>query len=148
MPDRRDDLREALREHFGHEDFRGDQRAIVERIMGGQSCLAIKPTGGGKSLTYQLPAVLMDGVAVVISPLIALMHDQMRAAAAHGMRISIAPSQGCRLARSICFMSRPKGPRARISPPCWRGCAWRFLPWTRRIACRNGGMISGRIIAA
>jgi ATP-dependent DNA helicase RecQ len=101
MPDRRDDLREALREHFGHEDFRGDQRAIVERIMGGQSCLAIKPTGGGKSLTYQLPAVLMDGVAVVISPLIALMHDQMRAAAAHGLRAATLTSADEDQARTI-----------------------------------------------
>jgi ATP-dependent DNA helicase RecQ len=86
------ELDAALRQRFGHEAFRGDQRAIIERVMAGKSCLAVMATGGGKSLTYQLPAVLMAGTAIVISPLIALMQDQMRAAAAHGLRAATLTS--------------------------------------------------------
>jgi ATP-dependent DNA helicase RecQ len=86
------ELRAALQQHFGHQDFREGQRAVVERMLAGQSTLAVMPTGGGKSLTYQLPAVLLDGVALVISPLIALMQDQMRAAQAHGLRAACLTS--------------------------------------------------------
>jgi ATP-dependent DNA helicase RecQ len=59
---------------------------VVERILSGQSTLAIMPTGAGKSLTYQLPATMLPGTCVVISPLIALMHDQLRSARANGIR--------------------------------------------------------------
>ncbi|WP_246027359.1 RecQ family ATP-dependent DNA helicase [Novosphingobium umbonatum] len=86
------ELRAALQQHFGHQDFREGQRAVVERMLVGQSTLAVMPTGGGKSLTYQLPAVLLDGVALVISPLIALMQDQMRAAQTHGLRAACLTS--------------------------------------------------------
>ncbi len=75
----------ALRRVFGFEHFRGVQERVVARVLAGQSALAIMPTGAGKSLTYQLPATLLDGTCVVISPLIALMHDQLRAARANGI---------------------------------------------------------------
>jgi ATP-dependent DNA helicase RecQ len=68
-----------LREVFGFESFRPGQAEIVESVCSGQNVLAIMPTGGGKSLCFQLPALLRDGVTVVISPLIALMRDQVRA---------------------------------------------------------------------
>ena len=58
----------------------------MARVLGGQSTLAVMPTGAGKSLTYQLPSVMLEGTCVVISPLIALMHDQLRSAQANGIR--------------------------------------------------------------
>jgi ATP-dependent DNA helicase RecQ len=75
MPDR-DSL---LRDVFGFDSFRPGQGAIVDAVAAGQNVLAIMPTGGGKSLCFQLPALMRDGVTVVISPLIALMRDQVRA---------------------------------------------------------------------
>ncbi|UWR22318.1 DNA helicase RecQ [Sulfitobacter sp. S190] len=68
-----------LRDVFGFDDFRPGQQEIVEAVTAGENVLAIMPTGGGKSLCFQLPALLRDGVTVVISPLIALMRDQVRA---------------------------------------------------------------------
>lgn len=75
-----------LHETFGFPAFRGVQALVVERVLSGRHTLAIMPTGAGKSLCYQLPAVALDGCCVVISPLIALMHDQLRAAQAIGIR--------------------------------------------------------------
>jgi ATP-dependent DNA helicase RecQ len=67
----------VLRRVFGHPDFRGQQRQIVEHVAGGQDALVLMPTGGGKSLCYQVPALLRAGTAIVVSPLIALMQDQV-----------------------------------------------------------------------
>ncbi|MBO9497995.1 MAG: DNA helicase RecQ [Novosphingobium sp.] len=75
-----------LHEVFGFEHFRGVQEQVVGRVLAGQGTLAIMPTGAGKSLCYQLPAVALPGTCVVVSPLIALMHDQLRSANALGIR--------------------------------------------------------------
>lgn len=80
-----DRLSEILEKSFGHRQFRRPQREIVESVLSGADTLAIMPTGGGKSLCYQLPAVLSEGVALVVSPLIALMKDQVDALAARGI---------------------------------------------------------------
>ena len=87
-----DRAREALRRVFGFEDFRGVQTRVLERVLAGQSTLAVMPTGAGKSLTYQLPATMLPGTCVVISPLIALMHDQLRSARANGIRAATLTS--------------------------------------------------------
>jgi ATP-dependent DNA helicase RecQ len=87
-----DGARETLRRVFGFDDFRGVQPRVVERVLAGRSTLAIMPTGAGKSLTYQLPATMLPGTCVVISPLIALMHDQLRAARANGIRAATLTS--------------------------------------------------------
>ncbi len=68
---------ELLRQHFGYQDFRAGQSEVIARVLAGESVLAVLPTGAGKSLTYQLPALLSPGVTLVISPLIALMKDQI-----------------------------------------------------------------------
>ncbi len=73
------ELQEALREYFGFIQFKDEQEAIIETVMKGQDCLVIMPTGGGKSLCYQLPALMMEGTAIIISPLIALMKNQVDA---------------------------------------------------------------------
>lgn len=82
----RDALLDQLHSTFGFSAFRGVQEQVVGRVLAGQSTLAVMPTGAGKSLTYQLPAVMLPGTCVVISPLIALMHDQLRGAGANGIR--------------------------------------------------------------
>jgi ATP-dependent DNA helicase RecQ len=69
--------RETLREVFGHEDFRGRQAEVVVEVLAGRSAVAVLPTGGGKSVCYQIPAMLRSGLGLVISPLIALMSDQV-----------------------------------------------------------------------
>ena len=74
-----------LHDVFGFQTFRPGQEEIVHTVAEGQNTLAIMPTGGGKSLCYQLPALLREGVTVVISPLIALMRDQVRALRAAGV---------------------------------------------------------------
>lgn len=75
----------ALARVFGFASFRGVQEQVVNRVLAGRSTLAVMPTGAGKSLTYQLPAAMLPGTCVVVSPLIALMHDQLRAANANGL---------------------------------------------------------------
>ncbi|GAA5086527.1 DNA helicase RecQ [Nocardia iowensis] len=77
---------EVLRRVFGYDSFRGDQREIVEHVVAGGDALVLMPTGGGKSLCYQVPALVRPGVGVVISPLIALMQNQVDALSALGVR--------------------------------------------------------------
>ncbi|MFA6987301.1 MAG: DNA helicase RecQ, partial [Arenimonas sp.] len=77
---------ETLRRVFGHSAFRGEQEAIVDQVLAGRDCLVLMPTGGGKSLCYQVPALLRPGTAIVISPLIALMQDQVEALEQLGVR--------------------------------------------------------------
>src|SRR5712692_4353481 len=87
------DLLTALHEHFGHTAFRAGQEDLVRAVVEGHDVLAVMPTGSGKSLGFQLPAVLLPGTTLVVSPLISLMKDQVdelnkrgiRAAALHSM---------------------------------------------------------------
>ncbi|HET7044454.1 MAG TPA: RecQ family ATP-dependent DNA helicase, partial [Gaiellaceae bacterium] len=87
MPDAATDPRplDVLAQTFGFDAFRPGQERVVEALLAGRSALAVFPTGGGKSLCYQLPALLLDGVTVVVSPLIALMKDQIDVLARRGV---------------------------------------------------------------
>ncbi len=82
----------VLKEVFGYPEFRGDQADVIDHVTHGRDCLVLMPTGGGKSLCYQIPALLRDGVGVVVSPLIALMQDQVAALRELGVRAAFLNS--------------------------------------------------------
>ncbi len=86
------ELDRALHESFGLERFRAGQREVIAQVLKGRDVLCVMPTGGGKSLCYQLPAVLLEGVTLVVSPLIALMKDQVDALMAKGLRATLINS--------------------------------------------------------
>ena len=85
MDDRLAEARRALRHHFGYDDFRPAQLPVLRSVLVGRDTLAVLPTGGGKSVCFQIPAVVLGGLTVVVSPLIALMQDQVAAACARGI---------------------------------------------------------------
>ncbi len=84
------DLHKGLKKHFGFNGFKMNQEAIIENLLAGNDTFVLMPTGGGKSLCYQLPAMMMEGVAVIISPLIALMKNQVDAMRAFSMQEGVA----------------------------------------------------------
>ena len=112
---------ETLKTVFGYPAFRGAQEEIVAHVAGGGDALVLMPTGGGKSLCYQLPALLREGTALVVSPLIALMQDQVAALRQLGVRAAFLNSSldaargargrasAARTASSTCSTSRPSG---------------------------------------
>src|SRR5688500_14985061 len=83
--DRSEDVTSALRRYFGHDSFRTGQQALVDTVLDGRDVLAVMPTGSGKSLGFQLPAVLLPGITIVVSPLIALMKDHVDALNGRGI---------------------------------------------------------------
>ena len=103
------ELNVALRKYFGYDNFRGDQEQIIQSILDGKNTFVIMPTGGGKSLCYQLPALISGGTAIIVSPLIALMKNQVDAirnvseedAVAHVLNSSLSKSEITRVKRDI-----------------------------------------------
>ncbi len=145
-----------LHEVFGYNQFRGVQEQVVDRVLNRQRTLAVMPTGAGKSLCYQLPAVMMDGCCVVVSPLIALMHDQLRAAEAVGIRAATLTSVDQNRAETVARFrdgqldllyvapsARRRDISASCSPPRRSACSRS----TRRTASANGGTTSAPTIA-
>ncbi|MDZ7643826.1 MAG: DNA helicase RecQ [Woeseiaceae bacterium] len=99
-------IHDLLRDVFGYDAFRGDQQAVIEAAMAGRDAMVVMPTGGGKSLCYQIPALARPGTALVISPLIALMQDQVTAlqeagVAAAFLNSSQAPAERLEVERSL-----------------------------------------------
>jgi ATP-dependent DNA helicase RecQ len=84
------DLHEQLRQHFGFDNFKGNQLEIIESLLSGKDTFVIMPTGGGKSLCYQLPAIISEGVAIIVSPLIALMKNQVDLVRSYSSKDDIA----------------------------------------------------------
>ncbi|MEI9917901.1 MAG: DNA helicase RecQ [Bacteroidota bacterium] len=85
VAEEKDSLKDKLKEHFGYTQFRGNQEIVIKNILNGKNTFVIMPTGAGKSLCYQLPAMVNDGLAIVISPLIALMKNQVDSLNAYGI---------------------------------------------------------------
>lgn len=94
------DVHSALKRYFGFEAFKGNQEAIIRTLLGGRDVFVLMPTGGGKSLCYQLPALMSEGVAIVISPLIALMKNQVDAMCQYAGNDAIAHFLNSSLSRS------------------------------------------------
>ncbi len=116
-----------LKHVFGFDAFRGVQRRVVDRVLGRDRTLAVMPTGAGKSLCYQLPAVMFDGTCIVISPLIALMHDQMRAADALGIRAATLTSVDDNRAETINRFRRGELDLLYVAPERASGMEFRGL---------------------
>ena len=97
---------EILKEYFGHESFRIGQEELIDGILQGKDVVGIMPTGAGKSVCYQIPALMLGGVAFVISPLISLMHDQVMSLVQSGIRgayvnSSLTYNQYCKVLSNI-----------------------------------------------
>ena len=74
-----DEKHRILKQYFGHDAFRGGQESLIDALLSGRDVLGVMPTGAGKSMCYQIPALLFDGITVIVSPLISLMSDQVTA---------------------------------------------------------------------
>jgi ATP-dependent DNA helicase RecQ len=121
------DPRTVLQSVFGFSSFRGVQADVVERALAGAHTLAVMPTGAGKSLCYQLPATMLRGTCIVISPLIALMHDQMRAADAIGLRAATLTSADTNQAETMARFRRGELDLLYAAPERASGADFRYL---------------------
>jgi ATP-dependent DNA helicase RecQ len=118
---------QILRNTFGFADYRGVQEQVIDRVMAGERTLAVMPTGAGKSLCYQVPALALPGTALVISPLIALMHDQIRAADAFGLRAASLTSADSNRAETIERLKRGELELLYVAPERATGAGFREL---------------------
>ena len=145
----------VLHRVFGFDSFRGRQEEIIGHVIGGGDALVLMPTGGGKSLCYQIPALVRPGTGVVISPLIALMQDQVQALRQLGIRADFLNSTQDPGTRHVVEQQFKAGeldllylaPGAAAAPRPRCGCSTpprsRCSPSTRRTACRSGATTSG-----
>ena len=153
------EAREALERVFGFAGFRPGQQEFLEAVFAGENILAVMPTGSGKSLCYQLPAIVRKGLTIVVSPLIALMRDQVQQLQARGIAAAALNSSnsgednaaieaGLRRRRYRLVYVAPERLARPDTPDLLREAGATSSPSTRPIASRNGGTISGPNISA
>jgi len=146
------DLSVLLRERFGFEQFRPAQKQVIDKILAGESALAVMPTGSGKSLCYQLPALALPGLTLVVSPLIALMKDQVDQLKYLGLpatfiNSSVSGWSKPSPAKSSCYTLRRSVSRMTSFAPAWHEQKSACLRSTKPIAFRFGDTISVRTIS-
>ena len=130
-------LRQILQHRFGYDDFRLHQEAIIESVLSQNDVMAIMPTGGGKSICYQLPALMLPGLTVVISPLIALMKDQVDGLRANGIAAAFLNStQSSSEQQSILeHVRRGELKLLYIAPERLSGSEHSFLHYLKTLPC-------------
>ena len=122
--------REALKRYFGYDSFRPGQEEIVSALLAGRDALAIMPTGAGKSLCYQVPALLLPGLTLVISPLISLMQDQVKGLNAAGIHAAFINSSltETQIARALDLAPRAATSSSTSRPNAWKARCSAALP--------------------
>ena len=143
-----DAARAALKEVFGYDDFRPGQEDAVAAILRGRDVMAVMPTGAGKSICYQIPALVLEGVTLVVSPLISLMRDQVFALLQNGVRAaylnsSLTPRQ---YALALEHARRGTYKIIYVAPALRRARKSRRSSSMRRTASASGGRISAPAI--
>ena len=149
------DPKQILRDVFGFDDYRPGQKSVMSALWKHNAALAVFPTGGGKSLCYQLPALMFEGVTLVVSPLIALMKDQIdflqrRGIAAARLDSSLDATRAARRQRPAarrrarsCCTSRPSASTTSASSRSCERARSRCSPSTKRTASPSGATTSG-----
>ena len=140
---------EALKTYYGYDVFRGGQEAVIDALLSGRDALAIMPTGAGKSVCYQIPALLLSGITLVVSPLVSLMRDQVTQLVQMGIPAAFLNSS-LTFRQYLLALDRARAGRYKIiyvaprasRPLCGRQTSpwWR---WTRPTASPSGDRISG-----
>ena len=149
--------RNILKQVFGYDDFKENQEEIIQAVLKGKDAFVLMPTGSGKSICYQIPAIMGNGIGIVISPLIALMEDQVKGLRQNGVRAAYLNStltvdaiqkiqEKALNGDSTFCMLRQKGFLPVIFSIFYQASRWLFLPLMKPTACPNGGMIFGRNI--